>query len=262
MSDEQEVIDTGLEAEVPATEEKPSFSLDDWQRAQEEKASHSGWKPFDDYVASGGDPAKWKTADAFNVYGELISTMRKREKEFDQRLQGVQQLSQAQLAAQRIELMEKRDQAIEDGNKAAVHALDKQIGSLNAPAQPIQSSTELEVWNQKNEWIYDDTPKANHAKAVFGRAVASGKHISEAIELVEAEVQKHFAPKQPAQKVTIPEAERGKGSAGFGKRSSALSMSDLTAEEAIAWKHMPHAWNNDQNKFLQSVADMRKGAKQ
>jgi len=260
MNDDQEVIEAGQDHEEAQQLPETKFSLDDWQKAHEDKASASGWKPFDEYVASGGDPMKWKTADAFNVYGEMIGTIKKTQKDFEQRLEGVQKLSQAQLAAQREELLAKRDLAIEDGNKAAVHALDRQIGNLNVAPVP-QSTGELDEWNARNAWIFEDSPKSDRAKSVFGKAVAAGKPVSAAIQLVEEDIQRHFGETKPAPRVNIPESERGRGSVAFGKKTSALSMSDLTDDERVAWKHMPQAWNNDEKKFLQSVADMRKAGR-
>lgn len=262
MSDDQvlDVIDGAVDdaPQDPPADAKPAFSLEDWQHAQEEKASASGWKPFDEYVSSGGDPTKWKTADAFNVYGEMIGTIRKTQKEFDQRLEGVHKLSQAQLAAERARLQAERDNAIDDGDKSKVHALDKQINSLNVAPVP-QSNSELDEWNAKNPWIFEDSPKTDRAHSIFTRTVNAGKSVSEAIAAVEADIAKHFSPKPQQQRAHIPESEKGRGSAGFGKKTSALTMSDLTREEQAAYHHLPGAWK-DEKEFLQAVADDRKAA--
>jgi hypothetical protein len=255
-----EELETGLEAEVEQEAKPQTFSREDWQRAQEEKASSSGWKDFDDYVAEGGDPAKWKTADAFNTFGELIGTIKQTKRDFEQRIEGVHKLSQAQIAAERARLSAERDQAIDDGNRATVHALDKQIQNLNVNPVPV-TNTALDDWNAQNAWIFEDSPKSSRAKDVFGRAVASGKPINEAIELVEADIRKNFAIKREEKPANIPESERGRGSAGFGKgKSTSLSMSDLSRDEMLAYKAMPGAWKSEKE-FLQAVADDRKAAK-
>jgi len=255
----EEVIEEGLEVETPEPEqqEAPRASREDWQRKQEEKASANGWKDFDDYVADGGDPTQWKTADAYNIYGELVSKMIKDRRDFDSRLQNVQKLSEVQVEAMRAELQKRRDDAIENGDKDAVKAVDNQLNKLNQPA-PQQAPVELQEWNERNPWIFEDSAKSDRAKSVFTRTLQGGASITEAIRAVDATIAKEFsAPRKPAH---IPESEKGKGSAGFKSKSDAVTMESLTSEEALAWKHMPQAWDNDPKKFLQSVADMRKAA--
>lgn len=247
--------------EVEEQDESPKFSREDWENKQKEIASSSGWKDFEDYVADGGDPAKWKTADAYNIYGELVSSIKNQKRDFENRIEGYRKLSTAQIAAERARLSAEKDQAIEDGNKQAVHAIDKQLNSLNV-TQDAPVHTSLDEWNNSNPWIFEDTPKADRAKAVFTRATANGTSISDAIALVESVVAKEFAAKpKPQGRVTIPESERGKGSAGFGKKSGGIpTMDSLTPEELIPWKHMREAWK-DEKEFLQAVADDRKAAK-
>lgn len=263
MSDEienQEELETEQQEPEQEQEQRQTFSRDDWQKAQADKASAKGWKDFDDYVADGGDPAKWKTADAYNTYGELVDTIKQQKRDFDQRLEGVHKLTQAQLAAQREQLSAKRDEAIESGDKAAVHALDKQISTLNI--QPVQSvDPMLDEWNSRNAWIYEKSPKSKWAHEVFREAVQSGKSTGEAIMMVESEVKKHFSstpsPRTPGR---VPESEKGNGSRGFKAASQALTMADLTREESLTYKAMPDAWKSEKE-FLQAVADDRKAAK-
>lgn len=253
---EQEVIDTEHAEEVmEPVKETPKPSRADYDRIQAEKASKNGWKDFDAFVEEGGDPEKWKTADAFNTYGELIGTVKRQQAEFHQRLEGVQRLSEAQLAAQRAELTAKRDDLIDEGGKAKeVKALDKQLQALE---QPIVQQTNpiLDNWNAENPWINEDSPKAAYAKQVFGQSVASGKSIADAVADVEAGIKKHYPPQ--ARTTTIPESERGAGPKGFNNKPKAVTMDTLTSEEANIWKHSAGMWKNDQKAFLQSVQDSR-----
>jgi hypothetical protein len=261
---EQDVIDGAEEIiEKPEVKETPKPSRADWQARQEEKASKSGWKDFDAYVEEGGDPDKWKTADAFNTYGELIGTVKRQKQEFEQRLEGVQRLSEAQLSAQREQLLKERDAAIEAGGKDAakeVRALDKQIqATYVAPTQQVDAT--LEEWNAENQWIKEKTPKAIYARAVWAELLQAQTPIPQALKQLEADIKKHYPP--PAAKpVTLPEGERGSGPKGFGKGGpKAATMDSLTSEEAAIWKHSGHMWKNDQKAFLQSVNDLRKGDK-
>lgn len=246
--------------EVPAKAEKPSFSMEDWQKTQEEKAASSGWKPFDEYVSSGGDPAKWRTADAYNLYGEMVGTIKRQEQDFHQRTEGLVKYTQAQLAVQREQLLAQRDSAIESGNKAEVHKLDKQIEQTNIHVAPpsTQSNAALAEWNEKNKWIFEDSPKATYAHSVFQRALQSGATVQDAISRVDTEIARHYPVAKP--KAHVPETERGRGSVGFKGRQAALTMSDLTQQEAAIFRAMPNAWKSEKD-FLQAVADDRKAAR-
>jgi hypothetical protein len=254
---EEEVTE---QPEAPAKAEKASFSLDDWRAQQEDKAAASGWKPFDEYVESGGDPAKWRTADAYNLYGEMVGTIKRQEQDFNQRTEGLVKYTQAQLQIQREQLLAQRDAAIEAGDKAQVHKLDKQLDQTNVQVAPTTThgTVLLEEWNSKNQWINDGSPKASHAHATFARALQQGATIQDAISRVDAEISKHYPARQA--KAHIPEGERGRGSVGFKGKSAALTMGDLTQQESAIFRAMPNAWKSEKE-FLQAVADDRKAAR-
>lgn len=231
----------------------------DYERIQADRARQNGWKDFDEYVEAGGDPEKWKTADAFNTYGELIGTVKRQKVEFEQRIEGVQTLAQAQLDAQRRELTEKRDAMIDEGGKGPqVKAIEKQIEALNVAPTPVTPHA-LAEWNANNKWIDEKTPKAIFARQIWAEQLSANTPVEIALRNLEAEVEKHF-PRQ-TKTTTIPETERGAGPKGFGKaQQKAVTMDSLTSEERNIWKHSAGMWKNDQKAFLQSVADTRKAA--
>ena len=257
MSD-ADTIEQVEQAPEPEVKETKRASREDYDRIQREKASKSGWKDFDEYVEEGGDPEKWKTADAFNTYGELIGTVKKQKQDFDQRLQGVQQLAEARIQAEREKLLSERKEAIKSGEVDQVESIEKQLNNLN---QPIQSGPDpyLAEWNANNPWIMEDSPKADRAYKVFNTAIQQKKSVVEAVAMVEADIAKHF-PSQPRKQATIPENERGKQSVGFGKTTKTLTMADLNDDEKLTWKHFSHAWGDDEKKFLQAASDLRKAA--
>jgi hypothetical protein len=242
-----------------APKEAPKFSLDDWHESQEAKASSAGWQPFDDFIEGGGDPDKWRDASAFNTYGELIGTVKKQAADFESRLEGVTKLGQAQLAAQRQTLIKERDEAIENGQVKAVHAIDQQLHNLNQPVQP-QRIAELEQWNADNPWIMDKSPKAIYARAIWGDLLAQNMPVGQALAALEGEVKKNFPP--PPRQTHVPDSEKGRVSAGLKSRTAALTMADVTQQELNYRKALPDAWASDKE-FLQAVADNRKaeGAK-
>lgn len=245
--------------EQPKEPAKPSFSLEDRERIQEDKARQSGWKPLDEYLAEGGDPTNWKTAGEFNIFGEMLSTIRNNKRDFEHRLEGVQKLTQAQLAAQREQLLSKRDEAIEAGQVKDVHRLDKQIQALDVQPVHPQVHAALDNWNAENPWIFEESPKSAYARQVFAREISMGKPVEAAISAVNAEISKHY-PAKTIKPATLPDTERGRGPAGFNKSQKSLSMSDLTDEERMAWKHMGHAWKSEKE-FLQAALDLRNAAK-
>ena len=256
-----EELEEEIEQEVEIPEEKqesPSFSREQFEEAQRKQAESNGWKDFDPYVKEGGDPTKWRPAEAFNIYGEMVGELRRTKQDFEQRLEGVHKLAHAQAKSQIDKLTQERDALIEEGGRSTeVKALDKQINSLNV--QPVQSNALLDDWNNRNSWIKENSPKALWAKQVWASAISSGYSTPDALSLVEREVKKQFpAVQKPAH---IPESERGKGSKGFTRSSALPTMGDLSEDEKLAWEVTPEAWNNDPKKFLQAVADDRKAAK-
>lgn len=259
MSEQEVVVDDDVVEQIEETQEHdaPSFTQDDWQTLQEEQALQNGWKPFADYVSAGGDPKAWRSADAFNLYGDMASKFKRQTADFESRIEGVQKLAQAQIAAERARIERDRDEAIENGDKTAVHNLDKQLNSLNVqtPAPASSQQRILDDWNDSNPWIYDDSPKASRAKDVFGRATAAGKSVQEAIALVNADIQKNFsAPVAPRR--SVPDSERGKSTPAFGKGNKSLTWNDLTNDELRSYNAMSEAWKS-KDEFLKAVKDAR-----
>lgn len=263
---EQEVVETTEEVEQkevakePA-KEAPKVTREDYDRLQREKASKEGWTDFDDWVAAGKDPSGWRDAQAYNEYLSFKGTLTRKTQEFNQRLEGFQRLSEAQLSAQREQLLKEREALIDEGGKSKeVKALDKQIQATYVPP-PQQTNPVLDQWNAENAWINEDSPKSVYAKDLFRREVTGGKTIEQAIAAVESGLKKHYPP-AAAKPATLPESERGSGAKGFGKNSAkGATMDTLTDEERKIWGHSAHMWKNDQKKFLQSVTDSRNAAK-
>lgn len=259
VGDGQEVIEGQEIKEVK--KETPKVTREDYDRIQREKASKEGWTDFDQWVEAGKDPASWRDAQAYNEYLSFKGTLTRKTQEFNQRLEGVQKLSEAQLATQRAQLEAERDALINEGGKAKeVKALDKQIQATFTPVVPASNAI-LDEWNAENPWINEDSPKAAYAKDIYGKSLAAGKSIPEAVAAVDAGIKKHYPP-VTAKPVTLPESERGGGAKGFNKNTSkSATMENLTEEERKIWGHSSHMWKGDQKRFLQSVTDSRNAAK-
>lgn len=262
---EAETIDTGAAAEVaaekPEPSEAPKPSREDYDKAQEEKARKDGWSDFDDFVASGKDPAGWKPAAAFNLFKDMRGVLTRKEQEFSQRIEGVQKMAQSQLEAQRAELMGKRDAAIELGDVKQVHTIEKQINTLNQqPPTLPPGAAELSEWNTNNPWVTEKTPKAAFARELWND-LQSKMPITQALQVLESEITKHYPTTKPQPRGHVPEQETGKGPQGFGNKARTLTMADLNDEEKMAWKWQGQtAWKGDEKAFLKAATDMRKAA--
>ena len=263
MSDEAEVIPEGLAADTPAAEvkEKPVFNPEAYQSKQEDVARKGGWRPFDEWVESGGDPDQWRTAGEFNVRGEFIGKLKEKDREIEERLRGVNAIHQAQMKTMLADLNSRRDRAIEDGSVKAVKAIDKEINELMM-VQPIPtpqidprlSDPSLDDWNARNTWVNEQTPKATLARALFQEKFAAGWSTKAILQHVNMEVGRAYP--DTTSKATIADSEKPR-STGFRKSEKAVTMSDLTPEE-IKWRQaLPGAWKDDAS-FLKAVADARK----
>jgi hypothetical protein len=104
------------------------------------------------------------------------------------------------------------------------------------------------------------TPKAIFAKALWNELLNKQLPTSQALVELEKEVKKQFAPHSSKHASFVPETERGRGSAGFGRKAAVITMSDLTDEERLAYKALPGAWKSEKE-FLQAVVDDRKAAR-
>lgn len=240
------------EKQEPAKPEAPS--VDEIKGREKQRALRNGWQDYDDWVAAGNPPDEWKDFSVYNIIGEFTAKLRKRDRDYESQLAGVNKIVQAQ----RTLLEQRRDEAIDAGDKTLVHKLEGQINDLQRT--PVAKSDPLiEDWEQRNPWVLEPgTPKTIFAQSQFAAALASRMTTAQAIKHVESEVAKHF----PATKHQgrVPESEKGGGSKGFHKgRAVSVSMSDLTREEQQIWELTGPSWKS-QAEFLQSVAESRKGA--
>lgn len=249
---------------VEETAEKPDEEKltpeQSYEAKQEEKASQEGWKPYDEFVENGGDPEKWVPAAIFNVRGEFIGKLKDQDKQFNERLQGVNQLHEAQLKIQREELMSERADAIKEGGQQAVDrvaAIDKQLDTLSQA--PVQNAVppELQEWNQKNSWIKQAGARSVFAQTNFAQAIQAGKSITDAIKHVE-ELDRRDFPQTTTKKPKEPAALSEGGSKPGSKPSpKSLTWEDLTSDEVKIYNAMPGGWK-DKAHYLKAVADARK----
>lgn len=259
MSEEGEVVEGQESEQQEQQQEQVKFDPDTREAKLVEKAAAQGWKTFEEHVEAGGDPEAWRPAGEFLLYGEMTDKIKSFEQGFENRAKRLDKYYQAQLKAQRLELEERLEQAAENGDKAAVSRINKQIveheklEQENPTAQGQQTPPELDEWNRNNKWVNDPTPKASHARTVFAQALQAGNTVAAALKIVDAEVARHFPPKPSGH---VPGSESGKNK-GFQRQDRKLTWSDLRQDELKAYEATKSAWKSPEQ-FLKAAQDARK----
>ena len=216
---------------------------------QEQKARGGGRVSEDEWIDAGKAAEDWVSAEAFNIRGEFIGKLKSKDREIEERLSGVNKIVEAQKAV----IRDFRKAAIENGDVRAVEGYDKQIANLNIQQAPSRN-TELDDWNAKNAWIFEESPKSVYARHEYQKAKMQGMDDSNALILVETKLKSSFPENTP--KRSVPETEKGHGNRGFKTPSRTLSMGDLTQDELAIKAAFPDAWKDDKE-FLRAVADTR-----
>lgn len=235
-------------------EQQPANTAEDAARA-------GGWKPLKEWE---GDPAEWRSAEVFNERGEWIQRHKAQQKQIDEiqssfntRMDNANKLHKVALESQRTELVRKRDDAIDNADREGANSFQDQIDKINAqPVEtaPVNGQSALDAWNQSNQWILQNTPKAGYAKQQFGLYQSQGMTPEQAISVMETDVSREFPAINPGRENhPVPE---GGSLPGKKRASRKLGMSDLTSDELMYYRAMPGAWKTDAE-YLQAVQDTR-----
>ena len=253
MSEELEVEVVEEIAEELQTEVEPEVELsyDDIQIA---KASKGGWKPIEEWE---GPKEDWVDARDFNIRGEFIGKLREAHdqiKNTDDRIANLNAFHDAQMKQTIADLTAQKKEAILNGDAELVDKLHGQIANV-APQQqqPVhQSDTLLDTWNANNTWVLEDTPKASRAKEIYAREVTiPGRTMAQVLSAVNADMEKNFPTT-----TKVAQSEGGSRPKGAKSVTKALTMSDITPEEANL-RSFNSKWSDDKV-FLKAIADSRK----
>lgn len=231
-----------------------------------EKASRNGWRPKDEW---NGDPDDWVSAKNFNQTTNLMNALKhtkqrvdEMERDFDDRLKANQKLHDIQKKALISQLESKRDDAIDDANKADALKYQSQIDDLNEPAEEVPATRSrddqlLDNFNRDNPWIKERTPKAAFAKDSFNYHFAQTGNAQEAIDRMMDEVGKEYPARNPNRDThTTTETRR---SVPGKRQEKKITWGDLNADE-LKWYQVGAdngAWKN-KDEYLKAVADARK----
>lgn len=227
------------------------------EQHQQDIAAQHGWKPLDEWVRGGGDPNEWRPAGEFNQVGEFGRKLKQRDQAHNEELQGVNKI----VAAQRKVLERQLDQAVEAGDKDAAKVIREDISNLEQPV--ARKPQEVIDWELRNPDVYEDTPKGAFMREQWARMLpdvhAGRKSMADALQALDQKVEAAF-PKPAQSRGKVPAAERGNGSRGVRQSNKAITMDDLTQEEAYLWKSCKSMWKGDEKAFLKSVQASRKEA--
>jgi hypothetical protein len=232
-----------------------------------EKASKDGWMPLEDWEGKGNSSDDWVSAKKFNERGDMIGSIktlrdqqRKMERDFEERLSASNKLHKFQQEATIKDLEAKRDAAISDGDRDRVLDAQDQINNLSsvsvpeaAPVAPASQDQEaLDDFNKDNPWIFGDSPKADYAKAQFGRFSRS-MSVPDAVKAIGLDLAEKFPDVNP-NRDRAPATQRNASKPGK-KSERTMSWSELTREEEKMFS--VGDWSKED--FLKVVSDSRKG---
>lgn len=256
--------------EAPKGEEKsldPDMVVPGQIHDMDAHAAKSGHQNYEQFLANGGNPDDYQTPEQFlAIKGPLKRIkeqsrhIKRMEKDFNDRLEGLNAIHKTQLEAQKASLMTQRDAALDDFDKEKARTYQSQIDNLqiNQPPQSKQPqvSQELLDWNNNpsNDWYKTDKAKATYASVQFEEYRSQGHDDATAIRLMESDVNRRF--RDVNNNITgAPAMERG-SKPGAKPAPKNITMNDLTHEETNIWNHSSGMWPS-QTAFLKSVADSR-----
>lgn len=259
MSEElEEIVEEIVET---VEEEAPEAPTHD--QVQEERAAKGGWKPREDFIADGGEPDKWSTAEVFNVRGEFIDRMKHKDnqiKELGERMVNLNQFHAVTLEAQKKELEDRKAEYVRQGGEEGLEGvknMDHQLNTLNqaettqtveAPMDPVYTA-----FNERHDYMKSTGPKHSHAMMLYNSVQGQGTP-QQVVNYVEQEMSKAF-PNEPRQKETVSMSEGGSKPGGFKKSSSKEpTLADISPVE----RKQLEAMGLTEKQMLQAVIDAGK----
>jgi len=235
----------------------------------EQKAWDQGWRPQDEFE---GNPDNWKTAGEYNLYGEMQEHVReakaetrRKEAEFDTRIQNLNKLHEAQKTAAISDLKIQQRQAVEEADTAEFDRLQGQIDEHQKvetipDVEPAKDPV-IQAWEDKNPWINNpDDEKAQQAQALWSVAAAKpGATAQSALDYVDINLAKLYPSETPTNpRREMPTMTEQSARPSGRRRSKELTMDDLTASERNEWQQFGSIMFTSEKDYLKAVADARK----
>ena len=238
--------------------------------AGETQARGKGWTDKEAWVEGGKDEDDWIPYGAFNKNGSLFSEIKQLKDQLnanDENMANLNKMHAVSMNQAKAEFEKQKDEAIADGNVAAVRAIDKDIAALATQDGPPQKSDAvlLTDWNTDNDWIYDEaTPdqrsKAAYAKNQFESAKAKGWSVSQILQSVNDAMENRYTQNGDVNhRRNDPSTSESGGvnDQDTGKTGKA-TLANMTAEEKNLRKNSTFMNTMDDKEFLVLLTNSRK----
>lgn len=192
------------ETEAEETEAQPDPVADlaksmGWRPKQEFKGDPNLWKPADEYIRAGGDIQRGQSKEL----KELRTTM-------DNIARTNAAIVQSTIAAEREKLVNRYNQAIEDGDGKQAFEISRDIQNLNGQAQQLTQPVpqgpppEAQQWVSRNTWFQSDPLARDLALNVAERYARAGHSTDDQLAAAEREVKKQYPHLFPGQQREAP----------------------------------------------------------
>lgn len=201
-------------------------------------ASEMGWRPKDEWR---GDPDKWKPAHEFmratvDVNRKLANRLKDVDDKLDRVVRTSATITERELARQRQELLEKRREAVDLGDHAALDAADEALQAL-PKLEPVDTpAPEVADFVERNPWFGKDRDATVWAQNRAGELAKQGISEARQISIVEREAKGLFPelfpePKAKAKAADLtPPGNRGGKSAAKGFSSLPADVRNVALE--------------------------------
>jgi hypothetical protein len=240
-------------------------------------AMEKGWRPKEEFQ---GDPDDWRTAKQFNEFGEMKrmikdsnARMDGMKKSHNEEISNLNLLHRRQLSDKEEDLKKQLHNAVEMGDtEQAEKIMDEQKvvtaqqAALNETVEQPESPQEAAVkqleWENDNDWVFEDTPKARKAQAAFALARTRGMKMEETLSFVEERVAgiPNADERIPVNKNRLrPGNTTGSGQRGGGKGKQKLTINDCSSDERKYRERFPQGEAGDKA-FSKTIENTRKEA--
>ena len=215
--------------DAPIAEEIGSDASE--EDSPESLASELGWCPKDEWR---GNPEDWKPAPAFlrstvNINKRLSKELKATRDAAERAARAAATITDQALERQRIELLQKRQEAFEAGDAQMFSQVDHAVRSLPQPSVPAASNESVE-FRQRNAW-YGVDPQASALAYVKCEELAR-QGADYATQLAEAEkaVQEAFPQYRPRGSKGPAQVDTGQTRATATTRKGPKGFNDLPPE--------------------------------
>lgn len=212
----------------------------------EQQALELGWQPKEEFEADPkNEGKKWRSADDFMDRKPLFDKIESQGRELKDVKRALQSLAQQNRKVEEYafnramaELRAQKVQALEEGEHAAVMAIDDQINNLThqlvasvQPQQPAGPTEEFMQWVKENKWYAEDKEMRNTADGIGLSLHRDGVPPHELMAQVSERIRKIYPDK--FSRGRVPPNPEGSGSRKGSSSFSAVESMLTPTEQRI-----------------------------